>query len=207
MHVDHCISCRVSNPSSGKEQAELNPIKNVIVTFYIVHIDITEKLSGKNNQKEYIIVQKDAITKMVILMTSSANFVIFAVSSKKATVFCCECLSVSKSVCITVNTVYAHQTRTNWTVDSIVPLTLLPVCLYANCSVSLKAIDFKLCTHPSFLWTQYIGCNWDRLTISNSCRITDWSDMIISTSASAEVSKHFFLVFVKIYKLDPKDTI
>jgi len=58
--VDNYITCMLSKPATGKVQAELHPIPKVSVPFHTVHIDITEKLSGKNDQKEYIIVQIDA---------------------------------------------------------------------------------------------------------------------------------------------------
>jgi len=58
--VDNDITCMLSKPPTGKVQAELHPIPKVSVPFHTVHIDITGKLSGKNYQKEYIIVQIDA---------------------------------------------------------------------------------------------------------------------------------------------------
>jgi len=58
--VDNCITCMLS-------KAELHPIPKVSVPFHTVHIDITEKLIGKNDQKEYIIVQIDAFSKFVHL--------------------------------------------------------------------------------------------------------------------------------------------
>jgi len=45
----------------------VHPIPKVSVPFHTVHIDITEKLSGKNDQKEYIMVQIDAFSKFVHL--------------------------------------------------------------------------------------------------------------------------------------------
>jgi len=65
--VDNCITCRLSKPPSGKIQAELHPIPNIDIPWHTVHADITGKLSGKNDQKEYIIVPIDAFTQFVYL--------------------------------------------------------------------------------------------------------------------------------------------
>jgi len=65
--VDSCITCKTDKGSSGKIQAELHPIPKVNVPWHTVHIDITGKLSGKNDLKEYVIVQIDALTKFVYL--------------------------------------------------------------------------------------------------------------------------------------------
>lgn len=65
--VDNCITCKLSKSPSGKIQAELHPIPKVNIPWHTVHIDITGKLSGKNDLKEYIIVQIDAFTKYVYL--------------------------------------------------------------------------------------------------------------------------------------------
>lgn len=65
--VENCITCKMSKTSSGKIQASLHPIPKVNIPWHTVHIDITGKLSGKSDQKEYIIVQVDAFTKFVYL--------------------------------------------------------------------------------------------------------------------------------------------
>jgi len=65
--VDNCITCKLTKPLSGKITAELHPIPKVDIPWHTVHIDITGKLSGKSNQKEYVIVQIDAFTKFVFL--------------------------------------------------------------------------------------------------------------------------------------------
>jgi len=65
--VDNCITCRLSKPSSGKIQSELHPIPKIDIPWHTVHVDITGKLSGKSDQKEYIIVMIDAFTKFVYL--------------------------------------------------------------------------------------------------------------------------------------------
>ncbi|XP_017474117.1 PREDICTED: LOW QUALITY PROTEIN: uncharacterized protein LOC108364783 [Rhagoletis zephyria] len=65
--VDNCITCKSVKGSSGKKQAELHPIPKINVPWHTVHVDITGKLSGKSDLKEYVIVQIDAFTKYVYL--------------------------------------------------------------------------------------------------------------------------------------------
>jgi transposase InsO family protein len=65
--VENCITCRVSKSSSGKIQMELHPIPKVSIPWHTIHIDITGKLSGKSDRKEYVIVQIDAFTKYIYL--------------------------------------------------------------------------------------------------------------------------------------------
>jgi len=65
--VENCITCKMSKSSSGKIQASLHPIPKVSTPWHTIHIDISGKLSGKSDQKEYIIVQVDAFTKFVLL--------------------------------------------------------------------------------------------------------------------------------------------
>lgn len=65
--VDNCITCKVSKSHSGRVQAELHPIPKITVPWHTVHVDISGKLSGKNDQKEYVIVLIDAFTKFVLL--------------------------------------------------------------------------------------------------------------------------------------------
>lgn len=57
----------MSKSISEKIQAKLHPIQKVNIPWYTIHVDITGKLSGKSDQKEYIIVQVDAFTKYVYL--------------------------------------------------------------------------------------------------------------------------------------------
>ena len=64
---EHDNACRVSKASSGKIQAELHPIPKTSIPWHTVHVDITGKLSGKNDSKEYVIVFVDAFTKFVYL--------------------------------------------------------------------------------------------------------------------------------------------
>lgn len=65
--VDNCITCKISKSNSGKIQAELHPIPKVSIPWHTVHIDVTGKLSGKSDLKEYIIVLIDSFTKFVLL--------------------------------------------------------------------------------------------------------------------------------------------
>lgn len=63
--VENCITCKLAKPPVGKMQAELHPIPKVDIPWHTVHIDITGKMSGKNDLKEYVIVLVDAFTKFV----------------------------------------------------------------------------------------------------------------------------------------------
>lgn len=65
--VENCHACQVSKTSSGKVQAELYPIPKISIPWHTVHMDITGKLSGKSDLKEYVIVLIDAFTKFVFL--------------------------------------------------------------------------------------------------------------------------------------------
>ena len=65
--IENCHACQVSKASSGKIQAELHPIPKTSIPWYTVHMDITGKLSGKSDSKEYVIVLIDAFTKFVYL--------------------------------------------------------------------------------------------------------------------------------------------
>jgi len=46
---------------------ELHPIPKISIPWHTVHIDISGKLSGKSDRKEYIIVHIDAFTKYFYL--------------------------------------------------------------------------------------------------------------------------------------------
>lgn len=72
--VNNCITCKLSKSnfyrnqtSSGKVQAELHPIPKVCVPWHTVNVNISGKLSGKNDKKEYVIIFIDAFTKFVLL--------------------------------------------------------------------------------------------------------------------------------------------
>lgn len=69
--VENCVTCKLSKSKSGKTQAELFPIPKVSVPWHTIHIDVTGKLSGANQTKEYIIVLIDAFTKFVLLVHST----------------------------------------------------------------------------------------------------------------------------------------
>jgi len=63
---------------------ELHPIPKVNIPWHTVHIDISGKLSGKSDRKEYVIVQIDAFTKYVYLyhtFTLSAESCVMALKS------------------------------------------------------------------------------------------------------------------------------
>jgi hypothetical protein len=65
--VDNCVTCKIAKSHSGKIQAELHPIPKVTSPWHTIHIDVTGKLSGKNDSKEYAFVLIDAFTKFVLL--------------------------------------------------------------------------------------------------------------------------------------------
>lgn len=60
--VENCITCKLSKSTSGKSQIEFHSIPKVSIPWHTVHVDISGKLSGKNDIKEYVIVQIDAFT-------------------------------------------------------------------------------------------------------------------------------------------------
>ena len=65
--IQNCHACQVSKASSDNIQAELHPKPKTSIPWHTVHMDITGKLSGKNDSKEYVIVLVDAFTKFVYL--------------------------------------------------------------------------------------------------------------------------------------------
>ena len=65
--IENCHACQVSKASLGKIQAELHPIPKTSIPWHMVHMDITGKLSGKSDSKEYVIVLIDVFTKFVYL--------------------------------------------------------------------------------------------------------------------------------------------
>jgi len=68
--VENCVTCKVSKKHSGKIQAELHSIPKVPIPWHTVHMDITGKLSGKNDKKEYVFVSIDNFTKYTLLYHS-----------------------------------------------------------------------------------------------------------------------------------------
>ena len=63
--TENCHACQVSKASSGKIQATLHHIPKASIPWHTVHMNITGKLSGKSDSKEYVLV--DAFTKFVYL--------------------------------------------------------------------------------------------------------------------------------------------
>lgn len=65
--IDACIVCKASKGTSGAQPVRLHPIPKVAVPWHTIHIDVTGKLSGKSDRKEYVSVIIDAFTKYVLL--------------------------------------------------------------------------------------------------------------------------------------------
>ncbi|KAL4714216.1 hypothetical protein ACJJTC_018366, partial [Scirpophaga incertulas] len=65
--IDSCIVCKASKGPSGAQQVRLHPIPKVDVPWHTIHMDVTGKLSGKSDRKEYASVIIDAFTKYVLL--------------------------------------------------------------------------------------------------------------------------------------------
>lgn len=74
--VDGCITCKVSKSHSGRVQANLHPIPKISGPWHTVHVNITGKLSGKNDAKEYVIVLIHAFTKFVLITLLSASILL-----------------------------------------------------------------------------------------------------------------------------------
>lgn len=65
--VDSCVTCKASKGPSGAQQVRLHPIPKLAVPWHTIHLDLTGKLSGKSERKEYCSVIIDAFTKFVLL--------------------------------------------------------------------------------------------------------------------------------------------
>lgn len=65
--VDNCVTCKVAKTASGKTQVQLHPIPKTAMPWHTIHMDVSGKLSGQNDSKEYVIVMIDAFTKYVLL--------------------------------------------------------------------------------------------------------------------------------------------
>ena len=65
--VDNCLTCKLSKTTSGKTQIAMHPIPKTAVPWHTIHIDISGKLSGRSDSKEYVIVIICAFTKFVLL--------------------------------------------------------------------------------------------------------------------------------------------
>ena len=85
--VENCHACGVSKASSGKIQAELHPIPKTSIPWHTVHIDITGKLSGKSDSKEYVVVLIDAFTKFVYLHHTRKIDSLNAITALKSAIF------------------------------------------------------------------------------------------------------------------------
>ncbi|CAH2084649.1 unnamed protein product [Euphydryas editha] len=84
--VENCITCKISKSHSGKVQAELHPIPKVAIPWHTVHVDVTGKLSGKNDRKEYVFVLIDAFTKYVLLYHTLNIDTVSSIKAIKASV-------------------------------------------------------------------------------------------------------------------------
>ncbi|KAI5754097.1 hypothetical protein M8J77_005722 [Diaphorina citri] len=65
--VENCLTCKVNKSDSGARQVQLHPIPKTCVPWHTVHLDISGKLSGKNDAKEYLFVFVDGFTKYTLL--------------------------------------------------------------------------------------------------------------------------------------------
>lgn len=84
--VESCIVCRASKGTAGAQQIRLHPIPKVAVPWHTIHVDITGKLSGKSDRKEYTSVIIDAFTKYVLLeYTQSLDAACAVKALRKAT--------------------------------------------------------------------------------------------------------------------------
>ncbi|CAK1554960.1 unnamed protein product [Leptosia nina] len=71
--VDSCVICKSSKDPSGAQQVRLHPIPKPAVPWHTLHLDLTGKLSGKSDRKEYCSVIVDAFTKFVVLKHTTLN--------------------------------------------------------------------------------------------------------------------------------------
>ncbi|KAI5742445.1 hypothetical protein M8J77_007259 [Diaphorina citri] len=65
--VENCLTCKVNKSDSGARQIRLHPIPKTSIPWHTVHLDVTGKLTGKNDSKEYLFVFVDAFTKYTLL--------------------------------------------------------------------------------------------------------------------------------------------
>lgn len=84
--IDTCIVCKASKGCSGAQQVQLHPIPKVSTPWDTVHIDITGKLSGKSDRKEYASVIIDSFTKYVLLEYTSSLDAASAIKALKTAV-------------------------------------------------------------------------------------------------------------------------
>lgn len=86
MFVDCCIVCKASKGTSGAQQIRLHPIPKIASPWHTIHIDVTGKLSGKSDKKEYVSVIIDSFTKYVLLEHISSLDSICAIKALKKAV-------------------------------------------------------------------------------------------------------------------------
>lgn len=81
--TDSCVVCKSSKGSSGARQVQLHSIPKSTIPWHTVHVDISGKLSGKSERKEYCSVLIDSFTKFVLLNYAPSLNSSTAVSSLK----------------------------------------------------------------------------------------------------------------------------
>lgn len=79
--------CKASKGPSGTQQIRLNPIPKLATPWDTIHIDITGKLSGKRDRKEYASVIIDGFTKFVLLEHIISLHAAYAVKALRTAVF------------------------------------------------------------------------------------------------------------------------
>lgn len=65
--VENCIVCKACKGKTGPSQVALHPIPKVPKPWHTIHVDISGKLTGKSDRKEYAFVIVDGFTKFVLL--------------------------------------------------------------------------------------------------------------------------------------------
>lgn len=81
--INCCVVCKTSKGPSGAQQMQLHSIPKHPVPWHTVHLDLTGKLSGKSDRKEYCSVLIDAFTKFVLLEYTPALNSSYAVRAIK----------------------------------------------------------------------------------------------------------------------------
>lgn len=65
--VENCLVCKSSKNTSGAKQVQMHAIPKIPKPWHTIHVDISGKLSGKSDTKEYVFVIIDAFSKFVLL--------------------------------------------------------------------------------------------------------------------------------------------
>lgn len=65
--VENCVICKTSKGASGQKQVQMHPIPKEPIPFHTIHMDMTGRLTNRNNKHEYVIVTIDAFTKYIML--------------------------------------------------------------------------------------------------------------------------------------------